>query len=213
MSVEQPAVLGGLTWYRPKGESASVDAPRATALLMFIGIGAFALGAAWGLLLSRSPDISITLNRLALPLVIASIPILEAGLLLHRRLVAGHSGLRATGTGVALAGSGLLVTGVFLAWPDLLWLTLVASAVGLLFTRIAWRDGLPWFQVGALPAFGLACVLGVYGATGQWATPYDAPAGGWLLHLLGSSTSGVVLAGLALDQYACSRPCAWGGVP
>ena len=113
--------------------------------------------------------------------------------------------MRATGTGVALAGSGLLVTGVLLAWPDPLWFTLVASAVGLLFTRIAWRDGLPWFQVGALPALGLACVLGIHGAAGHWAIPEGASAGGWLFHLLGSSTSGIVLVGSALVLAAIAE--------
>src|SRR5205085_244624 len=152
----------------------------------------------WGLLLMRAADVTVTLNQLALPFAIAGIPIFEAGLLVQRRLVAGHSGLRATGTGVALAGSGLLVSGIVLAWPDALWITLVAAVVGLLFTRIAWRDSLPWYQAGAVPALGLACVLGVHGLAGHWTIPGDAVPGEWLRHLLGSSTSGIVLAGYAL---------------
>ena len=199
------AVLGGLTWYRRRTEPETLGERQASALLMFVGISLFALFAAWGLLLARSSDVSLALNHLALPLAIAGMPILEAGRLVQRRIVAGHSALRATGTAVALAGSALLGGGIVLAWPDPLGLTLVAAVTGLFLTRIAWRDSLPRFQIGAVPALGLACVLGVHGFAGHWAIPAGHAAGDWLRHRLDSSASGIVLAGFALLLAAAAE--------
>jgi hypothetical protein len=187
------AVLGGLTWYRPRDEAVTFSRPRATVLIMFIGISLFALFAAWGLVFTRSPDLAATVLGFAIPLTLAGLPVVEAGLLARR--TSAEAGVKTTGTGMALAGSVLFVLGATLAWPDPLRLTLVAAVVGGVFTRVAWRERSPGWHVGSVPALGLAAVLATHGLLGHWPVPDDVTPGVWLKWQLGSSTSGVVLAG------------------
>lgn len=192
------AVLGGLGWSRRRSEAEPLSELTAIAVLTFVGLSAFALFAAWGLLLTRTDDLAATLRVLSLPLVIGSVTVLEAGLLVQRRIRVELSGLRATGTGVALAGSALLLSGITLAWPDPLWQMGVAAVAGAVFARIAWRDALPGLNAGAVPALALACVLAVLGVTGQWPSATEPEVGARLLRALGTSTSGIALAAFAL---------------
>jgi hypothetical protein len=195
------AVLRGLA--RDQREAPPLDR-QGHALLMFVGVSLYAALAAWGLSLIRSADISTILTGFALPVALAGVPIAEAGLLVQRRS-AGHPGLRATGTGVALAGSMLLFAGVTLAWPDPARLMLVAGLAGLVFTRVAWRDGVPWFHAGGVPALGFAVMLAVHGIAGGWSVPDGVTPGVWLRQLLGTSTSGATLAGFGLVLVAVSE--------
>ncbi|HEX4609785.1 MAG TPA: hypothetical protein VH092_16420, partial [Urbifossiella sp.] len=180
-------------------------------MLVFVGVSLFALAAAWGLLLVRAADVPAVGRGLAVPLAIAVVPVLEAGLLVHRRLAPGHAGLTATATGVAAAGAVLLAAGVTVAWPDPLRLTVAAAVAGVVLTRVAWREARPWFQLGAVPALGLACVLAAHGAAGRWAPPDATPSADWLRHLLASSASGVTLTGLALLLAAAGQLAAGRG--
>ncbi len=209
------AVLGGLTWYLPRSErqASSPVAPRpedpprnerielserqGAAVLIFVGISLIALCAAWGLVLTRSPNLTAALAGLAFPLALAAVPVTEAGILVQRRSP-GDPGMKATGTGVALTGSLLLAIGATLAWPDPVRLLLVAALAGVLFTRVAWRESLPWFQIGAIPALGLAAVLTTHGIAGHWTVPPGASPGPWLRGTLDSPLSGIVLAGFGL---------------
>ncbi len=192
------AVLGGLSWYRRDRATEPLSEGAAAAVLVFVGVSLFALGAAWGLLLTRAADVPLAVRGLAVPLVIGAVPLLEAGLLVQRRIVARHAGLKATATGAAVAGAALLATGVLLGWPDPLRLTLAAAAAGALLTRVAWREGQPWFQLGAVPLLGVAAVLAVQGAAGHWAIHDDTPSAELTRQLLASSAAGVTLTGLAL---------------
>ncbi|MBN9523052.1 hypothetical protein J0H58_31820 [bacterium] len=162
------AVLAGLTWYRRAATHEPFGERTASAVLVFAGVSLFALVAAWGLFLTRAADVPLAVRGLAVPLVIAAVPLLEAGLLVQRRLVPGHAGLTTTATGVAVAGAGVLAVGVTLAWPDPLRLTLAAAVVGAVLTRVTWREGIAWFQLGAAPALALAYVLGTQGVAGAW---------------------------------------------
>jgi hypothetical protein len=190
------AVLAGLSRAARREDGPPPDR-QGHALLMFVGMSLYAVLAAWGLSLARSGDVAAVLPGFALPLALAAVPVAEAGLLVHRRSV-GHPALRATGTGVALAGSVLLFAGVMLAWPDPPRLLLVAALVGMVFTRVAWRDGLPWMHAGAVPALGFAAVLAVHGIAGHWSLPEGVAPGVWLRQLLAASASGATLAGFGL---------------
>jgi hypothetical protein len=189
------AVLVGLV--RARREADSPFDREAHALLMFVGVSLYAVLAAWGLSVARSADLAALLPGFALPLALAGVPVVEAGLLVWRR-TAGLAGLRVTGTAVALAGAVLLFAGVTLAWPDPPRLMLAAGLAGLVFTRVAWREGLPWFHAGAVPALAFAVVLAVHGVAGGWAVPEDVSPGAWLRQLLATSTTGATLAGFGL---------------
>jgi hypothetical protein len=191
------ATLGGLSWYHPGRREEPISDKSGSALLMFVGLCAFALAAAWGLYLVRVPEeVLVRLHTLALPLVLAGVPVVEAGVLVLRRTTA--SGLRTLGTAVALAGFVVMTLGLALAWPNPLTVMLVAAATGAFLTRIAFRERLPWVQAGAIPLLALATVVGLHGAYGNWTVPADTSADDWLLIRLNSSASGVVLACFAL---------------
>ncbi len=192
------AVLAGLTWYRRAAADEPFGERTASAVLVFAGVSLFALVAAWGLFLTRAADMPPAVRGLAVPLVIAAVPLLEAGLLVQRRRVPGHAGLTATATGVAVAGAGVLAVGVTLAWPDPLRLTLAAAVVGAILTRVTWREGIAWFQLGAAPALALAYVLGTQGVAGAWGALAWADPAVLTCFLLGTTASGMALVGLAL---------------
>lgn len=192
------AVLGGLTWYRRERAAEPLDEHAASAVLVFVGISLFALCASWGLLLTRAADVSLAVRGLAVPLVVGAVPLLEAGLLVQRRLAAGHGGQKATATGAALAGAALLATGVLMAWPDPLRLTLAAAAASALLTRVAWREGQPWFQLAAVPLLALAYVLVGLGVGGAWEPAGVTASADWTRALLVSVSAGVGYVGFAL---------------
>ena len=169
-------------------DEAPFDRAVGATLLQFVGLSAFGLGAAWGLHVARGPDAALQLSGLALPLVLAAVPVIEAGLLVQRRTLGG--GLRVTGTGVAILGFVAMTDGLAVAWPNALSILLVSAAAGLFLTRIAFRDSLPWAHAGAIPALALAVAVTYHGIAGRWT---ESP-GRWL----GSAETGVVLAGFAL---------------
>ena len=184
------ATLGGLSWYHPSRREDPITDKSGTALLMFLGMAAFALVTAWGLYVVRDPaSMATRLAALAVPLALAGVPVVEAGVLVLRRVTS--AGLRTTGTAVALTGFATVTTGLALAWPDPLALLLVSAVTGAYLTRVAFREKLPWVQVGAIALLAFAAVLGFHGVAGSW--------GAVELHeTLGASSSGAVLVGFAL---------------
>ncbi|WP_171471036.1 hypothetical protein [Frigoriglobus tundricola] len=192
------ATLGGLSWYHPGRRDEPIADKSGTALLLFIGLAAFALLAAWGLFLVRTPDeVAARLRALALPLALAAVPVVEAGALVVRR-TRSSVGLRTTGTAVALVGFVGMTTGLALAWPDPAAVLLVAATTGAFLTRIAVREQQSWVQCGAIPLLALAAVVGLQGVLGNWSVPDSRGASDWLRANLHSPESGAGLAGFAL---------------
>src|SRR5262249_49492812 len=76
-----------------------------------LGCGTFALAVAWGLLINSCSDISLALERVAGLIALAGIPILAAGLLVHRGLTdeSEHGAFRTAGTCVALLGMAVML--------------------------------------------------------------------------------------------------------
>jgi hypothetical protein len=191
------ATLGGLSWYHPGRREEPITDKNGTALLLFVGLAAFSLAAAWGLYLVRASDDAIArLHALALPLVLAGVVVVEAGVLVLRRVTS--DGLRTFGTAVALAGFICTTGGLALAWPEPLAVLLVSIATGLFLTWVAFRERLPWVQVGAIPLLALAAVVGSHGIAGNWIAPVGVSTNDRLRGLLDSSASGAVLTGFAL---------------
>jgi hypothetical protein len=196
--VATAATLGGLSWYHPGRRDEPVGERSGTALLMFTGLAVFALLAAWGLYLARASDeVAKRLHSLALPLALAAVPVVEAGVLVLRR-VTSSVGLRTLGTAVALAGFLGMTIGLALAWPNPGAVLLVAAATGVYLTRVAFRERLPWVQSGAIPLLAFAAVLSFHGAIGNWTVSAEASANARLAAQLDSTETGAVLAGFAL---------------
>jgi hypothetical protein len=169
----------------------------ASAVLLFVGLATFALFASWGAVLTRSTDPPEALRGLAPLLVLAAVPAVAAGMLVHRRRVE-PVGLRLTGTAAALAGVVAMFSALVIAWPDPLALLVTAAAAGSVLTAFAVRGRLAWLHLGALPNLGLAVLLGYHGLTGGW----PAPDAGSLADRLTSAPSGGVLAVFALALAA-----------
>ncbi|MCI0705764.1 MAG: hypothetical protein L0241_32285 [Planctomycetia bacterium] len=192
------ATLGGLSWYHPGKREDPISEKSGSALLMFIGLSAFALFAAWGLYIVREPtELIARLHGLAIPVALVGVPVVEAGILVFRR-VANAPGLRTAGTGVALTGFALMTGGLALSWPDPISVLVVSAAGGLFLTRISFRERLAWVQFGAIPLLAFAAVLGFHGIVGNWIEPAEVGAEDWLRTQLASAESGAVLVGFAL---------------
>ena len=196
--------VGWLSRSRRKSDAEALHENSAASVLMFVGIAVFGLFAAWGFVISRADELASTLRHLALPTAIAGVPILSAGLLVQRWLKE-PVGLRATGTGVAVAGMIVLFASMVLAWPDPGTLLLSASAVGLLLAWMAYRDELPWMYAGAIPSFALAVILGFQFVNVGWVVPEDTNASQWLGQQITSAPSGGALAGFAILLLAGSE--------
>lgn len=178
------ATLGGLTWYRSARRDEPVSNDTGTALLVFVGLCGFALAAAWGPFAVR-----VSFAALALPVAVAALPLVEAGALVHRRAT-GSAGLRTAGTAVALGGFVALTGALALAWPDALPLFGAALAGGAYLLWLAFRERLPWVQVGAVPLLAFAAVVGFHSAAANWTAGPRAA--------LFSGETGAVLAACAL---------------
>ncbi len=197
-------LASGITVRRLSRDQKRPDAPplneqSAIAILVFAGLGLFALFAAWGFLLSRADELPPALQRLAVPTVLAAMPALAAGLLVQRRLI-DPAGLRATGTGASLVAIMILAAGLVLAWPNPLTLLLTATAIAMVLGWIAYRDELPWMYAGAIPCAALASVLIFAGAT-----PPDVSPSQWLAERIARAESGAVLAAFAWGLLAVSQ--------
>ena len=181
-----------------------MDEQTGTALLLCIGLGLFALFAAWGFILTRAADLAATLQRIAPAAVAAAIPVLTAGLLVQRR-VREPVGLKVAGTGVALSAVVVMVAGLYLAWPDPATLLAVSALAGGVLTWAAQRDRLPWMMTAAVPFLALVASLAFQGATGAWSVPVDRDASDWLVERLTSAAGGSALVGFALVLLAGSE--------
>jgi hypothetical protein len=206
------AACGAVAYRLDRGGNAPLGERPAGASLAFVGLGMFALFAAWGFLLTRSADLAAALRDLAGPLAVAGVPVLAAGLVVQRR-VAEPVGLRAAGTAVALAGVVVMLASLVLAWPDPGALTAVAGGVAGVLTAAALRDRLPWLHIGGVPCAALAAVLTAHGLAGRWEPPAGADPGWWLAGLLGAAESGAVLAGFALALTGAAEGLARRGRP
>jgi tetratricopeptide (TPR) repeat protein len=201
------ALLGALN-RDVRGEGKRLEARPTHALFIFLGAATFAVAVALGFLASRGGELAIVLPRIAVPVAVAGVPVLLAGLLVHRRLTGTSEseapsgpetasfqfgGLRAAGTGVFLAGMALMLAALGLAWPQPLALVVVCAVDGAVLTFLAFRGRLPWVHAAALPCLVFGSVVVLHLLTGNLPAPVDADATVWLGQTLVSSSSGGVL--------------------
>lgn len=200
------AMGGRLRQLRREGPLTSADVHP---LLLFLGAVAFAAAVALGFLLSRAGDLRQALQYLALPLAVAGVPILSAGLLLQRRLSAAPpseedarslGGLRATATAIALAGTLVLLGSLALAWPNPVLLLCVCLVDGGVLTALAFRYRMPFVHAAALPCLVLGLLSSLHLSVQEITAPeLFAPDGGAALALL------VVLLAVAAEGLSRGR--------
>jgi hypothetical protein len=186
------AVLGGLSLY---GMREKLQVKQAHALFAFLGLATFSVLSAFGFLLSRLAHPASGLPLMSCPLVLAGMPALAAGLLVYRKLEGEDAAAaRTVGTAVGLAGLGVMLAGVALAWPVPAPLLAALLLAGISLGAAAFTAKVPWAWGGAVPCLSLAALVGFYLAGGR--LPASEDPGGTLVRLLSGADSGLVLAGV-----------------
>jgi hypothetical protein len=172
------------------GRAEALPERGAWSLLALLGLGAFAVAMALGVLLFRSTDFGVALRHLALPAAVAAVPILAGGLLLHRGLeqAPGLAGLRATGTAVALSAVAVMLVAVGLAWPQPGMVLAVCALNFVVLTLAAFRGRLPVAHAAALPCAALGYLVAI-----RLHEVYDAQQAGWFLGRLFAAPAGLWL--------------------
>jgi hypothetical protein len=149
---------------REKGE---YDAAAANSLFTLLGIAVFCTAVALGLLTAqgvKSCGLSIALHCLTIPLSMAALSILAAGLQAARGMTDDPEleGYRTAGTTVALLGVVLQLASIIVAWPQPL-LIVAAGAIGAVgLAYLALRHDFPAAHAGAMASLALAYLAGFY---------------------------------------------------
>lgn len=168
------------------GRRERLDGRLAGNLLLLLGLANFALAAALSFFVYRSDAVQTALQRLAVPVALAGVPVLSAGLLLHRKLAgaarpADEAGTdagtgaeptpprglapgvaRTIGTGVALGGAFVLLLALGFAWPVPLALLTVGVLNVAVLEAAAARGRLPLLLVPALACLAVGYLVGVH---------------------------------------------------
>ncbi|MDB5293970.1 MAG: hypothetical protein JWL69_5211, partial [Phycisphaerales bacterium] len=168
----------------------TIHAPGAIAILLLLGVLSFGTILALGLLVAQAQDHFAALRRLAPLVSLAGVPALASGLLIWRRVTgAPLAKLRTTGTAVAIAGAGILLAGIALAWPDPAAMLPVAACDFIVLTALALLYDIPAAHALAVPCLLLAWLLGFHVARGhvQWVTTDARPTLDALLNPIGGT--------------------------
>lgn len=188
------AVAVGGYLYRLSPEK-RLGAEQVAALFTLLGTAAFATAVALGLSFAKAGDAAVAIDRLSMPLALAGLPILAAGLTVvvgtrrDDRLGAFH----VAGTTVALLGMVAMLAALAMAWPHPLWILLVGTLNAVALLLAAFR-----YRLYALHAGAIACGIIVY-LTGFHMIYNDLPlqsGGRQMLRLLIDASSGTALGGL-----------------
>jgi hypothetical protein len=168
----------------------------ARSVFELLGCTAFALAVALGLLIYRCADVSVALERVAGLIALAGIPILAAGLLVHRGLTeeSEHGAFRTAGTGVALLGMAVMLLAGVLAWPQPMALLIVCALDFAVLSVVAFRFQLPAAHAAALPCVLVAYLTSFHLIAGK----IEAADGPGLVRAAFSAQSGAALVMLAV---------------
>ncbi|MFN0054281.1 MAG: hypothetical protein ACKV0T_19060, partial [Planctomycetales bacterium] len=188
------AVAGGLKKF---GTAAEPDDGEVYSHFRLLGSATFATLFPLGLLVDRSKDVPGTLRLLSVALCLLAAPALATGLSLWKRITTPtRSGLRTTGSAVAIAGALIMLVSIPLAWPHPGVMLLVALVNFSVLTAIALAQSLPAGHLLALPCLGLAYLLGVHLVRGELS--WELTAASSLTQTLVSAASGAALVPLSL---------------
>jgi hypothetical protein len=135
----------------------SVPAAQVQGLFFFLGTAAFALAVCLGFLVYQTGDMVRALQRAAVLVAVAGLPVLGGGLVVHRGLAhdPDQGPFRTAGTSLALLGMLVLVLALALAWPDPLAVLLVGALDFAVLTAVAFRFGMPVVHAAALPCLAV----------------------------------------------------------
>lgn len=169
---------------------------RATQTFQILGIGAFTVVMALGLLAFRSGEWKTTFELMSPVFSVFSVLITAGGLVVHLRATRPDlAGQRTAGTTISLAGSALMLIGLGFAWPqpDLLIAVGLVDAVALTGLAIAGR--LPVLHIPAIAAVAFTSLVTLHLQAG---TITSNATGSQLVDAFMLSRSALLLLGLAV---------------
>ncbi|MBI3411921.1 MAG: hypothetical protein HY040_26625 [Planctomycetes bacterium] len=182
---------------------------RANAILLFLGIGTFAVGVALGFIVYWSDDALWAIRHLAIPFTLAAVPLLVCGLFVSQGLrdvstetdpaARGLSPTvaRLVGTMIAWTGAALMLAALGLGWPRPAALIIVGAFNTAVLGGVAFGLRLPSVHVASLPCFTIAFLTAIFEFRGEL-TGNPETLGPQLLTLAISPVAGVCLTILAL---------------
>lgn len=176
---------------------------RALGVFQLMGTAGFALAVALGLLAYRGVQpgtLSLVLDQLSIPLVLAAVSPLVAGLSIARRIPdrVRLEAYRTGGNWMALVAGLLMLTALGLAWPWPGLMTPVGLFAALALGTAAWVFRMPALHAGAIAAITSAYLMGFYGLIGATAGVDRADMSHHLGRLLVSARTGTALVGLSV---------------
>ncbi len=134
------------------------DAAVVHALFRLLGVVTFAALTAFALLVSKSERSLFELRELAPLVSLLATPSLAVGCIVWQRLTQQiDTSTRVVGTSLAVAGGGVMLGAIVLAWPEPLVLDLVAIVDFAILTLVAWRFAMP-----AAHVFAAASIVAAY---------------------------------------------------
>lgn len=203
---------GGYLWTASQGRR--LTPTRALGIFSIVGCASFALLVVLGVLVYRGirlETFSVVFDHLSIPLVLAAVPPLLAGLTVARRM-ADRTSLepyRATGNWIALVAGLLMLTALGLAWPWPELMTGVGLFAAVTLAAAALAFELPALHAGAIIATAIAYLMGFYWSVGATAGVERPDMAHHLLRLLVSARTGTSLVGLVIAltglAYGLSR--------
>jgi hypothetical protein len=195
--------VGGVWWRRTRSQALGDSA--AGGLLGFLGLATFALVMALGFLgfwvASRGGPLDLALEKLAVLVTLAGVPVLVVGLSVRHAMVGADRGstgshLSLSGTVIGLVGALVMLTALVLAWPNPAALLLVCllNAVVLIGAALAFR--LPLVHAPALLCLSVGYLTAYHLGAGHLADLLREERAVRLAELTVSSSSGAALAAL-----------------
>lgn len=137
-----------------------IDEGEANEIFVTLGAISFAAALPFGLLLYRSGPIEMSMMHLAPVVTLGGIPMLGSGAILWRRVLRKElAAARTAGTSIALLGTAVVLSGMFLSWPNPASIVPAALLNFAVFTAIAVFLELPSAHVFAAGCLSLAYIV------------------------------------------------------
>src|SRR6267142_839598 len=145
-----------------------IDESEVTTVFTMLGAMTFAAVLPFGLLLYKSGPLGITMMYLAPLVTLGGLPLLATGTVLWRRIHnAEMVASRTAGTALGILGMGIVLTGMFLAWPNPASVVPAALLNFAVFTLLAITLDLPVGHLFAAGCFGVAYLVLYHVLTGH----------------------------------------------
>jgi hypothetical protein len=161
-------VIAASWMFRKALADKEIDEGEANEIFVTLGAITFAAALPFGLLLYRSGPVGMSMMHLAPVVTLGGIPLLGSGAILWRRVLRKElAATRTAGTSIALLGTAVVLSGMFLSWPNPASIVPAALLNFAVFTAVAVFLDLPAAHVFAAGCLSLAYIVTFQVITGH----------------------------------------------